>query len=219
MVINPTPKMAEIESQSELSSHRARRFFVPSAAELVLYVVLSLVLVLVLNAGSIISKLSNNYIGEPQHLKANFSTFFDGFSNSFSSALGGRLGQILLWSFVGAITYIAIWLLKNVLNSFENDIIAAHYMHPAAYDRIGYWGSSFAVKIFLGATLIVTAAYFFIILTAILPSLAALAGSAAYQVRPSVSPLYIGFVVLMMALALYLAVLLTKLVSHLWKLL
>src|SRR3954469_22765001 len=115
--------MAEIESQSELADSEVRNFFVPGIAEVILYLIIAMLLLALLNAGSIINTLTNNYIGNPQNLKANFSTFFDGFSNAFSSALGGRLGQILLWSVIGAIAYMGIWLARNVLNSFENDII------------------------------------------------------------------------------------------------
>jgi len=211
--------MVRFKSQSEMSSHEARNFFVPSGAEAILYVLLSIVLVLVLNFGDIIQRLSNNYIGSPQNLKANFTTLSDGFSHSFSTALGGRLGQMLLWAFVGALAYIGLWLAKNVLNSFENDLISDHYLHPSTYSRAGYWGSSFSVKIFLAAQVLITAGYFFTLITAVLPSLSALAGSAAYEFDWSSSPLYILFAILGTALAIYVGMVLLKLLSHLWKLL
>jgi hypothetical protein len=211
--------MAIYKSESEIESHEARNFFLPSLPEILLYLLLSIIIVLALNAGSIIEKLSNNYIGSPENLKANFTTLSDGFSHSFSSALGGRLGQMMLWAFVGALAYIGLWLAKNVLNSFENDIISDHYMHPSTYSRAGYWGSSFSVKIFLAAEILIIIGYFFIAVTSILPSLSALAGSAAYSFNWSSSPLYILVAILGTALAVYVGVVLLKLLSHLWKLL
>ena len=211
--------MADIVSESEVANHRPSNFFRIGLAEALLYILLAAIILVVFNAGSIIQKLSNNYIGSPQHLKSNFSTLSSGFSNSFSSALGGRLGQIILWSFVGALAYIALWLAKNVLNSFENDLISAHYLHPSNYSRIGYWGSSFSVKIFLAAMLLISAGFLFVSFTSILPSVAALAGSAAYNFSWHNSPYYLAFSVLGVALVIYIALVLLRLVSHLWKLL
>jgi hypothetical protein len=209
--------MAKLKSQSEASSHQAGDFFKPSAAEVLLYFLISIILLVVLNSGNIINRLGANYLGSPENLKSNFTTLSTGFSQSFSSALGGRLGQIILWSFVGALSYIALWLAKNILNSFENDIISAHYLHPSSYSRVGYWGSAFSAKIFFAAMLLVAAGFLFVAITAVLPAVAALAGSAAYNFRASVSPLYIAFAIAGVALVIYIAIVLMRLVSHLWK--
>jgi len=211
--------MARYKSESEIETHEARNFFLPDIAEVTLYLLLAIIAVVGLNAGNIINRLSSNYIGSPENLKANFTTLSDGFSHSFSSALGGRLGQMMLWAFVGALAYIGLWLAKNVLNSFENDVISDHYLHPSTYSRAGYWGSSFSVKIFLAAEVLIVLGYLFVAVRSILPSLAALAGSAAYNFSGSTSPLYILVAVLGSALAIYIGVVLLKLMSHLWKLL
>src|SRR6266404_1007391 len=161
--------MAEIQSESQKNVHYAGSFFRPGGAEIILYFLISLILLVIYNSGDIIQRLGSNYLGSPQNLKSNFTTLSNGFSNSFSTALGGRLGQIMLWSFVGALAYMALWLAKNILNSFENDIISDHYLHPSSYSRIGYWGSSFSVKIFLAAMLLISAGYIFLVVRAVLP--------------------------------------------------
>jgi hypothetical protein len=211
--------MAQIESESERSIHQARSFFRPGGAEVFLYILVGLILLIIYNSGSIIDRLGSNYIGSPQNLKTNFTTLSSGFSNSFSTALGGRLGQIMLWSFVGALAYIALWLAKNILNSFENDLIADHYLHPASFSRLGYWGSSFSVKIFLAAALLISLGYTFVAVRAVLPAVSALAGSAAYNFHWSTSPWYMLFSVVSIGLVLYIGMVLLRLVSHLWKLL
>lgn len=211
--------MTKIETMSEVERHEVSDFFVPGWAEVFLYILLAGVIALVLNAGSIISKLSNNYIGTPDKLKANFSTLSEGFSHSFSSALGGRLGQIILWAFVGSVVYMSIWLARNILNSFENDIISAHYLHPSSYSQASSLGMSLSTKVFLLAEVIITVAYFFISITAALPAVAALAGSAVYNWHPTTSPFYILFAVLGIALVIYIARVLLRLLAHLWKLL
>lgn len=211
--------MVEFQSESQAQSHRANNFFKPSGAEVALYFLLSVILLIVYNSGNILQKLGSNYIGSPQHLKTNFTTLSSGFSNSFSTALGGRLGQIILWSFVGALAYIALWLAKNVLNSFENDLISAHYLHPSTYSRVGYWGSSFSVKIFLAAMLLISAGFLFVVIRGVLPAVAALVGSAAYNFHWATSPFYITFSVIGVTLVIYIGGVLLRLVSHLWKLL
>ncbi|HET6864230.1 MAG TPA: hypothetical protein VFH37_03490 [Candidatus Saccharimonadales bacterium] len=211
--------MARIRTGSESSSHSVAAFFAPGWAGAILYLLLGMIIIIALNAGSIISRLSNNYISSPERLRANFTTLSSGFSNSFSSALGGRLGQIMLWAFVGAIVYMGLWLARNVLNSFENDIISAHYLHPSGYSSVQTWGSSLSIKLFLVAEGIITVAYFFIALTAALPAVAAMAGSAAYNFNAHSSPLYIILAVLSAALILYIGVVLLRLLAHLWKLL
>ena len=211
--------MSNITSGSEVEQHEVHDFFVPGWAEVFLYVLLSAVIILVLNAGSIISRLSNNYIGSPDKLKANFSTLVTGFDHSFSSALGGRLGQIMLWAFVGAVVYMGLWLVRNVLNSFENDVITAHYKHPTGYNRAAGLGASLSTKVFLLAELIITAVFFFFAFTAALPAVAALAGSAAYHFHAPTSLYYIAFAGLGTALMIYIAMVLLRLLAHLWKLL
>jgi hypothetical protein len=211
--------MPKNQSQSQAAVHQTSNFFKPSAAEILLYSLISIILLVGLNSGSIIDKLGANYLGSPEHLKTSFTTLSTGFSDSFSSALGGRLGQIILWSFVGAVSYIALWLAKNILNSFENDVISAHYLHPSSYSRVGYWGSAFSAKIFFAAMLLITAGYLFVAITAVLPSVAALAASAAYNFRASVSPFYILFAIAGTTLVVYLGIILLRLVARLWKLL
>jgi hypothetical protein len=186
--------MLEIESQGEKSVHRANKFFKMSLPEGALYLLLSLILLIIYNISSVLHGLGSDYIGDPEKIQSGFSTLSTGFSNSFSTALGGRLGQILLWSFVGA-------------------------LHPSSYNRAEYWGSSLSVKLFFAAQLMISAAYAFVVLRAVLPSMAALAGSAAYHFHWATSPLYILFSIVSVALVLYIGVVLFRLVAHLWRLL
>ena len=211
--------MARIKIGSETSNHSMATFFAPGWAGAILYLLLGMIIIIALNAGTIINRLSNNGISSPDKFKASFSTLSTGFSNSFSSALGGRLGQIMLWAFVGAIVYLGLWLARNVLNSFENDIISAHYLHPSGYSSVQTWGASLSIKLFLVAEGIITVAYFFIAVTAALPAVAAMAGSAAYNFNAYSSPPYIVLAVLCAALILYIGAVLLRLLAHLWKLL
>lgn len=211
--------MTIFESQAEISNHRPAKFFLPSLAEISLYFLLAIILLTVFNLGKIFQKLSNTYAGSPEKLQTNFSALAQAFNHSFSAALGGRLGQIILWSFIGAVAYIGLWLGKNLLNSFENDIISDHYLHPSNYNRAGYWSSSIAVKIFLLALLLVSAGYIYIVASAVLPSVSSLAASALFNYESRTSLFYLVFAVCGTAIIIYLAAVLSKLLVHLWKLL
>jgi hypothetical protein len=211
--------MAELQSQNEKDIHKTGGLLKPSGAAALLYLLIGVILIIFYNSGSVIQRLSGDYIGSPQNLKANFTTLFDSFSNSFSSALGGRLSQILIWSIIGAIAYIGIWLLRNILNSFENDIISDGYKHPSNYSRVGYWGSSLSVKIFLLAMVCISIGYTLIAVRSVLPALSALAGSAAYNFTWTHSSLYISFAIIGSGAIVYLWMVLLRLDKRLWQLL
>jgi hypothetical protein len=210
--------MADIESQTEKSVHSSRNLLIPSTAELVLYGLIGVVLIIIYNSSDIMQRLGGNNIEAPEKLKTNFTTLIDSFSNTFSTGLGGRLGQIIVWSVLGAIVYIGIWLIRNVLNSFENDIIADSYLHPSNYSRAGYWGSALSIKVFFAAMVFLTVGYVYIAIKVILPSVASLAGSAAYNFIWPKSVLYIISSVVVITLVLYAGVLFLRIDSRLWKL-
>lgn len=211
--------MSKLQSQSERLSHRTKSFFFPTGTEALLFILLSIILLIIFNTNAVIGRLDNSVLSAASSVKANYSTFTSGFNTSFSQALGGRLGQILLWAFIGALAYIGLWLAKNVLNSFENDIISDHYLHPSSYSHVGYWGSSLSVKTFLLADVLVVIAYGYLFFKAIMPGLAALASSAVYNFDAATSLPYIVGCVLAGAILLYLFLLLLRFTSHLWKLL
>lgn len=211
--------MSAIQSQTDLALHKSRNLLKPSAAEVILYSLLAVVVIIIYNSGGIMQQLGGDNLAAPEKLRASFTTLFDSFSNTFSTGLGGRLGQIIIWAFLGAIAYIGVWLIRNLFNSFENDIIADNYLHPSAYSRAGYWGSSLSIKVFMAAMFFITLGYTFAVITSFLPSISALAGSAAYNFVMPKSLLYIVSSVVVAALILYIEVLLLRINSRLWKLL
>lgn len=208
--------MAEIITESQLEQHKAKNFFVPSGAEVVLYMLFGAILLFLFNSGTLL-KLFKNNIGSASNLNLDINILNSSISNSFSTAFGGRLGQIVVWSFVGAAAYIALWFLKNLLNSFENDIIIDHYLHPSNYSRAGFWGSAFAGKIFFGVILILFVSYTYLSLKTVLPAAAALAASAVYHFKTVNSLVYILICILISMTLIYFWVLIARLTAHLWK--
>lgn len=209
--------MATIRSQSQNENTKAREFFVPSLAGSTLLLLLGAILLAAYNFSQIIHWVGINYLNSTDTLHVNIGVLTHGFAKSFDSTFGGRLGQIIVWSLVGALCYILIWFLKNILFSFENDIIVDHYLHPKNYSRAGYWGSALAGIIFFAAVTITLLAYTFLCLMAVLPGASALANSAINDFKIPDSLLYLIVAVLVPAMAIYIWTLLIKAVTHLWK--
>ena len=210
--------MIKIESQSDRSAHPVRSFFVPSLSSGVLFCLLGAMLLAIYSSSSITRWLGNSYLGSAGRLALNIKILDSGLSHSFSTAFGGRLGQIIVWSLIGAVAYIALWFFKNLLNRFENDIIIDHYLHPANYNRAGYWGHTAAGIIFFAASLIVFLAYTYFGLRVIMPAAASLTASAGSHFHLPGSPIYILLCVLIGAVSIYIWTLLAKTIGHLWKL-
>jgi hypothetical protein len=211
--------MAQILSQSEKSETKVKDFFVPSFAGGLLFLLLGAVILALFNLNQILSWVGNSYLENAGRLSLGINVFNNGVTTSFDHAFGGRLGQIIVWSLVGALAYITLWFLKNLLNSFENDVIVDHYLHPSSFSRAGYWGSAFAGMIFFAAVAIVLIAYTFLAIKVILPASAALSSSAINNFKLPDSILFLILCVLIPAAAIYIWTLLIKTLSHLWKLL
>jgi hypothetical protein len=211
--------MAKIQSQSERSSGEAKSFFVPTFAGSIIFFILGMLLLVAYNSSQIISWVGSSYLESADKLNLNINILNNGLSNSFSTAFDGRLGQIVVWSLVGALAYMGLWFLKNLLNSFENDVIINHYLHPANFNRAGYWGSALAGKIFFAATAIILVTYTYMALKVVMPAAAALTSSAVNNFELAKSLLYVLLCVLISAGLIYIWTLIARTTAHLWKLL
>jgi hypothetical protein len=211
--------MPTIQSQSQSTNSPVKDFFVPSFAGGIILFLLGALMLLIYSFNQIINWVGSNYLDAADTLHLNIGVFSNGVSKSFDNAFGGRLGQIIVWSIVGALCYILIWFVKNMFNSFENDVIIDHYLHPKSYSRAGYWGSTMAGIIFFGVILILLVAYTYIALKVIMPGVSALTSSSINDFRLPLSLLYLVMCVLASALLIYLWTRLAKVVAHTWKLL
>jgi hypothetical protein len=208
--------MAKIKSQSELSVRSMSDFFVPTLPVAILYFLIGGILLAVYDSHQILSWLG---ISDSSDTTASLQSLSSHLNNSLSTAFGGRIGSIVIWSLVGAITYIIIWLANNLVNSFENDIIVDNYLHPAGFNRAGYWGSTMAGIVFLATMLIILVFYSYIALKVLLPAAALLTNNSVINFRPLQSLGYIGLCLLLSTLIVYIWTRMVKLLAHLWQLL
>jgi hypothetical protein len=209
--------MAQILSQNERSRNTLKDFFVPSFAAGFLYVLLGIILLLLYTFSQIIGWFGNDYLDSADKLHESLHVFNTGLARSFDSALGGRLGQVVVWSLLGALCYILIWFVKNMFNSVENDLIVDRYLHPNNYNRSQFLGVAVGELIFFIAMLIVLLIYTFIGLKVVLPAAASLASSAANHFKLPDSALYILLSVLVPIAAIYIWTIFAKLLPRLWQ--
>jgi hypothetical protein len=209
--------MAQILSQNEKSTNTIKDFFVPSWAAGVLFFLLGLVMLLVYTFSQILGWFGNDYLNSANKLNQSIGVFNKGLSSSFDSALGGRLGQIVVWSLVGALSYILIWFIKNMFNSVENDIIIDRYSHPTGYNRKLFFGMALGELLFFFAMLIVLVVYSFTGLKVILPAAASLMSSSINHFHLSSSVPYITISVLIPIAAIYIWSILAKAFIRLWQ--
>ncbi|MBX4190643.1 hypothetical protein KW794_00995 [Candidatus Saccharibacteria bacterium] len=209
--------MKQILSQNEMSSNTLKDFFVPSFAAGFLYSMLGAVLLLIYTFTQILGWFGNDYLDSASKLNQSFHVFNKGLSTSFNSALGGRLGQIIVWSFVGALCYILIWFVKNMFNSVQNDIIVDQYSHPKSYNRVQFFGVALGELVFFIAMLILLAVYTFVGLKIMLPASASLMSASINHFQLPSSVFYIIFSALVPVLGVYIWSIFSKVVVRLWR--
>jgi len=211
--------MAKIESQSEKTASDLKDFFVPSLPAGALLFLAGTLLLLAYSTRPIINWAGSRYLQTANQLSLNINILNNGITKSFSSTLGGRLGQIVFWSLIGALAYVALWFLRNIFNSFENDIIIDHYMHPSSFNRAGYWGSTIAGKIFFAVLAVLAVAFGYLSVKVIMPGVAALTSSSVYNFHLPDSLGYLVLSVLISTLVVYILIQLLRTLGRLWKLL
>lgn len=209
--------MTQIFSQNEMSENTARGFFVPSFAAGFLFFLTGCILLLVYTYSRILGWFGNDYLNSADTLNQSIQVFNKGLGKSFDSALGGRLGQIIVWSFVGALVYILIWFVKNMFNSVENDLIIDRYSHPKGYNRTRFFGVAIGELAFFIAMLVVLLVYTFIGLKVIMPAAASLTSSSVSHFSLPGSVLYLVISIVVPATTIYVWTISAKVLGRLWQ--
>ena len=211
----------EIFPQSS-SSHNsrfsisARQFFIPSRAQLFMYVLISSLLLVLLNGQTIWSKLKTNLQAD-----ITFSDVIVGNAPFLQKVIDrlshSRIPEIIFWLLIGCAVYIIVWFGHNITSNIRNDVVADSYLHPIKYDRRLFWQSIIARKILLFFSILVLIAYIIVGLK-FLPIVAKFFYSAIDDFRLSPSVVEIIISVSIITFLLYLFILLVHLTINLWRL-
>src|SRR5476651_180307 len=91
-----------------------RRFLIPGPADIAIYLFMSLLTLLLLNAGAIWRYFSSNELAG-QSFANILGENTKGFQDFLSQISQGRILQILFWALIGIFIYIIVWFIRNIL--------------------------------------------------------------------------------------------------------
>ena len=201
--------MAFIKSYSSSSAGLVRQFIVPSALQVVLYILIAGALLIVFNARDIWDSLGAGIIFNDTPDGQTKSGFVDFISS-------GRLPQIIFWGVIGMVMYAVVWFGWNVLTNLRNDMAADDFVHPKTYSRTKYWSSVWGHKIFFAVSMIVLAAYIYIFFK-LLTLLAGLSYDAVDNFDTFGSPLELGIYLIVIATLVHIFALLLRVTANSWR--
>src|SRR3989344_3088959 len=203
-------------SYSSRFSVSARQFFIPSRAQVFMYILISSLLLVLLNGQTIWSKFKTNL-----QTDISFNDVIVGNAPFMQKVIDrlshSRVPEIIFWLLVGCAVYIIVWFARNITSNIVNDVVADSYLHPSNYDRRLFWQSIIARKTLLFFCVLVLITYI-IIGVKFLPIVAKFFYSAIDDFRLSPSVVEILVSIFITTLLLYLFILLTHLTVNLWRL-
>jgi hypothetical protein len=210
--------MEKIESSSsKLIGASNRKFLIPSAGQILLYVLMSTLLLAVLNIGKGWNYL-NKTVLKPQggldNIIATNSPALHNFINSLSHSI---VLQVIFWIFVGCAVYIIIWFVKNIAINMLNDITADQYVHPQHYHRYKFWSGILGRRIFFWISAIILVLYL-IAGTRVLVYMASLCYRFAVNFDLAQSSWQLAEIVLATTGLIYLLVILVHITINSWRL-
>lgn len=148
-----------IESHSSSVGTTSKQFILPSGAQLLLYALISILLLLALNVKNAWDYLNNTVLVPQGGLDSILAQKAPGIHKFIGSVSQSIALQVVFWIFVGCVVYVFIWFMRNITTNVLNDIVADKYVHPESYKRSKYWGSILARKVFFWSSTAVLVLY------------------------------------------------------------
>lgn len=209
------PEISQQRSYNNRWSMSLRDFFLPNGTQISLYLLVSSLLLVLINAEAIWRKFSSYYLDQ--------ASFGDAFAQStptitdfINKLQGSRIPLFIFWAFVGCSVYIFIWFIINIISNIRNDIVADSYLQPKNSSRRLFWESVIARKILLFFCIVVLAAYTLVGLKFLV--VVADFFYSAIDIFKYVSGAKILVSVLIVSFLLYVFILLSHLTTNLWRL-
>jgi len=204
--------MARIIKSYSTEAGGIKDFLVPGVAQVVLFLLIGIALLILFNAQAIWDQISNGLYTQATSAPSDAVTS-QGF---FESALGGRLPQIIFWGGIGMIMYVVVWFSWNIVTNVRNDVAADSFVHPKNYKRGQYWLAVLARKAFFGLSVFVFIVYTAVLIS-FLPILSDLTYSAVNNFSSAGDVIDILGSVLVIGALLYVFDLLLRVSIHSWQ--
>lgn|GEM_PF-4912552 len=202
--------MTDYHSGSTLRQHRQKDFFVPTKLVWLLYAIISLVVLILLNAAAIVQVFLVQPVTAQElvPLTDKLSQFQDKLNTPI---------VMIFWLFIGAATYTIIWLAENVLFIARTQVAESQYVARSPTARQQYWQSAVASNVFLVFIVLLWVSFIAFYLRVLLPTFATLFHKGLYS-----APVYQRFVDILAAIlgnivAIYIILLLRRLITQSWR--
>ena len=199
-------------AHSSRASLSLRQFFIPTLSQSSLYLLISCLTLILINARAIWELFSNNYL-----TNASFNEFVNqsapGVTQQINQLQASRLPLYILWGLIGCSIYIIVWFISTTAGNIRNDLIADSYLHPIDYDRRGFWGSVIGRKAFLLFLSITLIAYVYAFVQ-FLGAISKLFYSAIEDFRLSPSVVEIVLSIAAVAILIHVLIVITHLVYN-----
>lgn len=209
--------MEDIHSYNSRAAPGIKQLLVPSPAQIFLNLIIGILILALLNIKGIWQFFTTGVTADSTidfgSLINDRLPWVTGFIYNLTH---GRIIQVLFWLFVGCIVYMMIWFLGNFFTNIRNDIVADEYVHPQFYNRVGYWGSVFARKIFFISIVMVLIAYIYAGLK-LIASLAALSYQSISIFQLPMSMVVLAGSIMGVAIAIQVFQVLFKISKNSWQ--
>lgn len=207
----------QIKSHSSQAETSYRDFLMVGSAQLLLDFVIGLIILLSFNIPAVWANLTSGYeiISSPS-LNVYLSEHAPWLYNFFHSSVASRAISMLLWLFIGCITYLIIWFVGSFLTSLRNDVVADSYQHPGAYDKTGFWLSVLSRKVMFVCLFVLLLVYIYAAFS-LLFELSVGSYEAIINFVPRFSLVYMVGSLVTSLVAVHLFFILTRLIARNWK--
>lgn len=207
----------ELESYNSRLSLSLKNFFLPDKTQISLYVLISSLLLVFVNAGRIWHKFSADYLDRAS-LGDTINSTVPSVAHFLNSLQGSRVPLIVFWCLAGCSIYILIWFIINIVDNIRNDIIADSYLPGNSPTRKVFWETILFRKIVLVAIAVLLIAYVVVGYRLLLPTLGDLFYTSVTIFKLPISPLEIILAIMVVAFLLHVFTVLLHLASNSWRL-
>jgi len=210
-MISNTP---EIQS-SYISAQSIKKFVFPNGFQLLLYFLLSVLIVIFINAKTAWKDLSDSVL-LPQNGLHDLVQPGGTVDMVWRNIANSQLPLIVFWALIGCLIYLFIWFVKSIVTNLQNDMIADLYQHPSTYSRSGFWANVIGHKVLFVTAVLVTIIYIYALFI-FLPLVSHQAYRSIKYFESSLDILYVVIIIAGIMLLIHMFLLLIHMILNMWK--
>jgi hypothetical protein len=205
------PKVAIKDYENNKNLSTFREFFVPSWAEVGLYLLISFVTILVFNTETIWGLINSSSPDEILSAADAITQQLNNFETFSIYDLLGQLTGFVVWGIIGSFAYLIVWVIQHFY--FRARIDAQEQNYIKSQTKASYWDSSLAqLALLVTATLVFVAGLISLFL--LVPLMASLGRAVLVEPTDASSYLYLLLGTFVGAFAAYLTIRLYRIMKY-----